>query len=38
LVGTNAEEGAQLLSDAHMITAGTLMDAAQKVVAVAKGG
>jgi succinyl-CoA synthetase beta subunit len=36
LVGTNAEEGAQLLSDADMITAGTLMDAAQKVVAAAK--
>jgi succinyl-CoA synthetase beta subunit len=38
LVGTNAEEGARLLADAKMITAVTLADAAQKVVAVAKGG
>jgi succinyl-CoA synthetase beta subunit len=38
LVGTNAEEGARLLADAHMITADTLADAAQKVVAAAKGG
>jgi succinyl-CoA synthetase beta subunit len=38
LVGTNAEEGARLLADAKMITAETLADAAQKVVAVAKGG
>jgi len=38
LVGTNAEEGAHLLADAHMITADTLADAAQKVVAVSKGG
>ena len=38
LVGTNAEEGARLLADAKMITAITLADAAQKVVAVAKGG
>jgi succinyl-CoA synthetase beta subunit len=38
LVGTNAEEGARLLADAHMITADTLADAAQKVVAVSKGG
>ncbi len=38
LVGTNAEEGARLLADAHMITANTLADAAQKVVAAAKGG
>ena len=38
LVGTNAEEGARLLSDAKGITAETLVDAAQKVVAAAKGG
>jgi succinyl-CoA synthetase beta subunit len=38
LVRTNAEEGARLLSDAHMITADTLADAAQKIVAAAKGG
>jgi succinyl-CoA synthetase beta subunit len=37
LVGTNAEEGRQLLADAHMITADTLADAAQKAVAAAKG-
>ncbi len=35
LVGTNAEEGARLLADAHMITATTLVDAAQKAVQVA---
>jgi succinyl-CoA synthetase beta subunit len=33
LVGTNAEEGRKLLADASMITAVTLVDAAQKVVA-----
>jgi succinyl-CoA synthetase beta subunit len=38
LVGTNAEEGRQILADAHMITAETLADAAQKAVAAAKGG
>jgi succinyl-CoA synthetase, beta subunit len=38
LVGTNAEEGRRLLADAHMITAETLVEAAQKAVAVAKGG
>ncbi|HBY09408.1 MAG TPA: ADP-forming succinate--CoA ligase subunit beta [Chloroflexi bacterium] len=37
LVGTNAEEGRQLLADADMVTAGTLADAAQKSVAAAKG-
>ena len=37
LVGTNAEEGRQLLADANMITAGTLADAAQKAVAAAQG-
>ena len=36
LVGTNAEEGRQLLADANMITADTLADAAQKAVAAAK--
>jgi succinyl-CoA synthetase beta subunit len=38
LVGTNADEGRRLLADAHMITAETLADAAEKVVAVARGG
>ena len=38
LVGTNAEEGRQILSEAKMITAETLAEAAQKAVAVAKGG
>ncbi len=37
LVGTNAEEGRQLLADANMITAETLADAARKAVAAAKG-
>jgi len=37
LVGTNAEEGRRLLADAKMITAETLVDAAQKSVAAAKG-
>ena len=37
LVGTNAEEGRQLLADAKMITADTLADAARKAVAAAKG-
>jgi succinyl-CoA synthetase beta subunit len=37
LVGTNAEEGRALLSDADMITAETLAGAAQKAVAAAKG-
>jgi succinyl-CoA synthetase beta subunit len=36
LVGTNAEEGRKLLSDAKMITADTLADAAQKAVAAVK--
>ncbi len=38
LVGTNAEEGLKLLSDAKMITATTLADAAKKSVAAAKSG
>lgn len=36
LVGTNAEEGRQILANANMITATTLAEAAQKAVAVAK--
>jgi succinyl-CoA synthetase beta subunit len=36
LVGTNAEEGRKLLADAHMLTAETLVDAAQKAVAATK--
>jgi succinyl-CoA synthetase beta subunit len=36
LVGTNAEEGRKMLSDAKMITAETLADAAEKAVAAAK--
>ncbi|MBN1668097.1 MAG: ADP-forming succinate--CoA ligase subunit beta [Anaerolineales bacterium] len=38
LVGTNAEEGRQLLAEADMITADTLADAAQKAVAAAQKG
>ena len=37
LVGTNAEEGRQMLAKARMITAKTLTDAAQKSVAAAQG-
>ncbi len=36
LMGTNAEEGRQILADANMITAETLADAARKAVAAAK--
>ena len=36
LVGTNAEEGRQLLANAKMITAETLADAAKKAVAAAR--
>lgn len=36
LVGTNAEEGRQILADASMITAETLAEAAQKAVAITK--
>jgi succinyl-CoA synthetase beta subunit len=36
LVGTNAEEGHKLLADAKMVTAETLVDAAQKAVAAIK--
>jgi succinyl-CoA synthetase beta subunit len=38
LVGTNAEEGLQILSEADMVTAQTLADAAKKSVAIAQGG
>jgi succinyl-CoA synthetase beta subunit len=38
LVGTNAEEGRKMLSDANMITADTLADAAKKAVAAANTG
>lgn len=37
LVGTNAEEGREILANARMITADTLADAAKKAVAAAKG-
>jgi len=37
LVGTNAEEGLQLMADAKMITADTLADAARKAIAAAQG-
>jgi succinyl-CoA synthetase beta subunit len=37
LVGTNAEQGRRLLASAKIITAETLVVAAQKVVAIAKG-
>ncbi len=37
LVGTNAEEGRRLLAEANMATAETLLEAAQKAVAIAKG-
>ncbi len=36
LVGTNADEGRQILANANMITANTLAEAAQKAVAVAR--
>jgi succinyl-CoA synthetase beta subunit len=38
LVGTNEAEGRQILAEADMITAATLAEAAQKAVAVARGG
>jgi succinyl-CoA synthetase beta subunit len=37
LVGTNEEEGRQILAEAEMMTAATLTEAAQKAVAAAKG-
>lgn len=38
VVGTNAEEGRQILSEANMITAETLVNAAEKAIAAAEGG
>jgi succinyl-CoA synthetase beta subunit len=38
LVGTNDEEGRQILAAADMVTAETLADAAKKAVALTKGG
>jgi succinyl-CoA synthetase beta subunit len=37
LVGTNEEQGRQILAEANMITAATLAEAAQKAVAAARG-
>jgi succinyl-CoA synthetase beta subunit len=37
LVGTNEEEGRQILAEAEMITAATLAEGAQKAVAAARG-
>jgi succinyl-CoA synthetase beta subunit len=37
LVGTNEQEGRQVLAEAQMITAATLAEAAQKAVAAARG-
>ena len=37
LVGTNAEEGRAILSEAEMITAESLAEAAKKAVAISKG-
>jgi len=37
LIGTNEEEGRRILAEAHLITATTLAEAAQKVVAAARG-
>ncbi|MEM5776159.1 MAG: hypothetical protein AAGU05_14245, partial [Anaerolineaceae bacterium] len=36
LVGTNSEEGLKILADENMATASTLMEAAQKVIALTK--
>ena len=38
LVGTNAEEGLKLLADAQMLTAESLVDAAEKIVCLVRGG
>lgn len=38
LVGTNADEGREILAKASMTTAQTLVEAAQKAVAISKGG
>lgn len=37
IVGTNAEDGRQILAEANMITAATLVEAAEKAVAAARG-
>ena len=37
LVGTNSKEGLQILNDANMITANTLVEGAKKAVSAAKG-
>jgi len=37
LIGTNEEEGRRILAEANMITAATLAEAAQKVVAASRG-
>lgn len=37
LVGTNEEEGRRILAQAHLATAGTMAEAAQKVVALSRG-
>jgi succinyl-CoA synthetase beta subunit len=38
LVGTNEDEGRQLLAEQQMITATSLMEAAEKAVALARQG
>jgi succinyl-CoA synthetase beta subunit len=38
LVGMNAEQGRKMLADAQIITAETLVEAAEKATAIAKGG
>jgi succinyl-CoA synthetase beta subunit len=38
LVGTNAEEGREILKQANMITAETLVDAAKKAIEASQGG
>ena len=38
LVGTNADEGREILKQANMITAETLVDAAKKAIDAAQGG
>jgi succinyl-CoA synthetase beta subunit len=37
LVGTNEEDGRRILAEAHMMTATTLVEAAQKAVAASQG-
>jgi succinyl-CoA synthetase beta subunit len=38
LVGTNAEQGLQILADAKMMTAETLVEAARKIIELSRGG